>query len=232
MTMADPKDIQAHRRRAARVMVVPALIVAGAAAFFSAAMPLAILERLSRMSGLPLIFPPAAPPLGTIARIVFGTLVTVLLGIATWGFLFGIEYRLGPVKRRRRAVQVPVRPIRPAELDEVLRSIEVASPTADPEPLDLTEWQVPEAEPETVDFVELSSAPTAPEFSFAAFRTTQAAPPASDETRDHDESIARLMARLEEKIALREPDEPHPAMHPEGPFRAQLEELKRLATRR
>jgi hypothetical protein len=249
IVMADPADLKAHRRRAALIMIVPALAMAAAAVFFCAAMPIAVLEQLSRLSRLAVIFPPPAPPLGIVARCLFGSLFALLLGSATWGFLFAIECRLGPARRRRRPVQVPIRPIRPAELHEAVRSAEARlqsgpmtedpvpedeAQTADPAPLELAEWQMHEAEPEpeTVEFIELPVPAAIPQFSFADFRAKQAIPATPADKAEDEESVARLMTRLEEKIAVREPEDPHLVMHPEGPFRAQLEELKRLATRR
>ncbi|MFM9978717.1 MAG: hypothetical protein ACKVOP_11815 [Sphingomonadaceae bacterium] len=198
-------------RRAARIPFAPVVagMFGGVAAILVLGAPVAVLEAGVVATGLPTVFAPAAPPLGTVARMLLAVLAALLIGGLVWAIIAPLSRRLDGTKPGApwrddgyaADAEAPDSPI--ARRRPIFATDELGLPLMSDDVLELS---VP-ADPEPVE-------PLATPLAVEEFSPEVAGRP-EDAT-----SIAALIRRLEDGLARRRaandpgPDAPAPAPMP------------------
>lgn len=222
---------------------ISALMLGGAAAFFTLAMPVGLIERFTVATGIAAIVPAAAPPLGDTARMLLVALAGVggaLLGGGSVLLAGGRKAKAKPAyadeiwsdETFASTAVAPAKPRAPLLATRDLGSpepvteavIEAEAVTeAELEPFELTDIYVPEpVEAEATPEVE-AQAPAEP-------KPTAPAPLPSPAA---ESSISDLMGRFESGLTRRATSAISPAAEAQDDpaLREALEELKRIASR-
>jgi len=218
-------------RRAARVPFAPvvAAMFALVAAILVLAAPVAVLESGVVASGLPGLLPPAAPPLGNVARVMLAVLAALVTGGLLWAILTPI---VGILEGRKpstpwrdagydKVAEAPDSPI--ARRRPIFATNELGAPLMSDEVLELSVPAEPEPEVLAHETFEApawaAEAPTTVEPLAAPLAIGEFAPEVAGRVED-DTSIAALIRRLEDGLARRRaandpgPDAPAPAPVP------------------